>query len=157
MDDAVEAPAGCDGGPVTTPELASVPVRSALALTRRWVALLAPPVFGSRSLWLTWLDTSGLMLPLVIPIDDLPLEPEEFVLRGVLQMHETIGEQRDVTHLALALTRPGDAIPTADDEAWAASLRDGLDDPLDATWSLHLAAGGRVEPLVDAPPLFWRR
>jgi hypothetical protein len=72
-------------------------------------------------------------------------------------MHETIAEQRDVAHLALALCRPGEAIATEDDEAWAAFLRDGLDDQIDETWSLHLAAGGRVEPLVDAPPFFWRR
>jgi hypothetical protein len=142
---------------VTTPELASVPVRSSLALTRRWVTLLAPPVFGARSLWLTWLDTSGLMLPLVIPIDDVPLVPEGYALRGLRQMHETIAEQRDVAHLALALCRPGEAIVTEDDEAWAAFLRDGLEDQIDETWSLHLAAGGRVEPLVDAPPFFWRR
>ena len=44
----LEAGSGCHGGPVTTPELASVPVRSSLALTRRWVTLLAPPVFGAR-------------------------------------------------------------------------------------------------------------
>jgi hypothetical protein len=141
----------CHGGPVTTPELASVPVRSSLALTRRWVALLAPPVFGARSLWLTWLGTSGLMLPLVIPIDDVPPVPEEFALRGLLQMHETIAEQRDVTHLALALCRPGEANPSEDDEAWAQFLRDGLDDQIDETWSLHLAAGGSVRPMVDLP------
>jgi len=147
----------CHGDPVTTPELASVPVRSSIALTRRWLTLLAPPVFGARSLWLTWLDTSGLMLPLVIPIDDVPSLPEEFALRGLRQMHDTIAEQRDVAHMALALCRPGDANPTMDDDEWAQFLRDGLDDSIDATWSLHLAAGGRVEPLVEPPPFFWRR
>jgi hypothetical protein len=114
-------------------------------------------VFGARSLWLTWLDTSGLMLPLVIPIDDVPPLPEEFALRGLLQMHETVAEQRDIAHVALALCRPGEAVPTEDDEAWAAFLHDGLDDSIDETWSLHLAAGGRVEPLVEPPPFFWRR
>ncbi len=142
---------------MTTPELASVPVRSSLALTRRWVSLLAPPVFGARSLWLTWLDTSGLMLPLVIPIDDVPPVPEPFALRGLLQMHETIAEQRDVAHLAMALCRPGEAAATDDDEEWAEFLREGLDDQIEETSSLHLAAGGRVEPLIDAPLFFWRR
>ena len=142
---------------MTKPPLADVPIRSADALTRRWATVPDPPVFGARSLWLTWLDTSGLILPLVIPIDDVPPVPEEFALRGLLQMHETIAEQRDVAHLALALCRPGEAIATEDDETWAAFLRDGLDDSIDETWSLHLAAGGRVEPLVEPPPLFWTR
>jgi hypothetical protein len=137
--------------PVTTPELARVPVRSALALTRRWVALLAPPIFTARSLWLTWLDDSGLMLPLVIPIDDVPLTPDGYVLRGVLQMHDAVTAQRGVAHLALALCRPGDAVLTEDDDEWAEALRDELDEGIDETWSLHLAAGGAVVPVVDYP------
>ena len=136
---------------MTTPELARVPVRSPLALTRRWVALLAPPIFGARSLWLTWLDDSGLMLPLVIPIDAVPLMPDGSVLRGVLQMHEAVTAQRGVAHLALALCRPGEAVLTEDDDEWAEALRDELDEAIDETWSLHLAAGGAVVPVVDYP------
>ena len=135
--------------PVTTPELARIPVRSPLALTRRWVALLAPPVFTARSLWLTWLDGSGLMLPLVIPIDDVPLIPDSHVLRGVLEMHDALIAQREVAHLALALCRPGEAVLTEDDDEWAEALRDELDAGIDETWSLHLAAGGAVVPVVD--------
>jgi hypothetical protein len=142
---------GCHGVPVTTPELARVPVRSALALTRRWVALLAPPIFTARSLWLTWLDDSGLMLPLVIPIDDVPETPDSYVLRGVLQMHEAVTAQRGVAHLALALCRPGDPVVTEDDDEWLEALREDLDEQIDETWSLHLAAGGAVVPVVDYP------
>ena len=136
---------------MTTPELARVPVRSPLALTRRWVALLAPPIFSARSLWLTWLDDSGLMLPLVIPIDDVPLGPDDWVLRGILQMHDTVIAQRGVAHLALALCRPGEAVLTEDDDEWVEALREELDDAIDETWSLHLAAGGAVVPVVDYP------
>ena len=142
---------------MTAPDLAHVPVRSPLALTRRWVALLAPPVFGSRTLWLTWLDTSGCMLPLVVPVHDVPPAPDAAVLRGVLQMHDTVIEQREVAHLALALARPGEAVPTDGDDAWARALRDEVGDVIDETWSLHLAAGGRVEPLIEAPAFFWRQ
>jgi hypothetical protein len=45
--------------------------------------------------------------------------------------------------------------PTEDDEVWARTLRDELDGLIDETWSLHLAAGGRVEPLIEAPAFFW--
>ena len=39
---------------------------------------------------------------------------------------------------------------TDDDDEWVEALRDLLDDgQIDGTWSLHLAAGGRVVPLVN--------
>ena len=108
-------------------------------------------MFGARSLWLTWLDDHGLMLPLVIPIDDVPLTPDSYVLRGILQMHETVIAQRGVAHLAMALCRPGQAVLTEDDDEWVEALRADLDDGIDETWSLHLAAGGAVVSVVDLP------
>ena len=136
---------------MTTPPLADVRIRSNEELTAHWTALLDPPTFGARSLWLTWLDDQGLMLPLVIPIDDVPLIPDDYVLRGVLQMHDTVIAQRGVAHLALALCRPGDPVLTEDDDEWVEALRADLDDGIDETWSLHLAAGGAVVSVVDYP------
>jgi hypothetical protein len=56
-------------------------------------------------------------------------------------------------HLALALCRPGPAETTEDDDEWVEALHLGLDDQIDGTWSLHVAAGGQVSPLVE--PLRW--
>ena len=140
---------------MTTIPLPEVPLRSALALTRRWVALLSTTVFGARSLWLAWVGTDGCMLPLVVPIDDLPDVPDAAVLDGLLQLHDTVVEARlgDGGHFALALCRPGQPDITEADEEWAEALRLRLDDEYDGTWSLHVAAGGRVTPLVE--PLEW--
>ena len=69
----------------TTPPLADVPVRSADDLARRWTALLNPPVFGTRSLWLCWFGTDGRMLPAVVPVDDLPPVPEPALMMGLRQ------------------------------------------------------------------------
>ena len=44
---------------MTKPPLADVPIRSADELTSRWAALLDPPMFGARSLWLMWLGATG--------------------------------------------------------------------------------------------------
>ncbi|MGY1709196.1 hypothetical protein ACI8AC_06750 [Geodermatophilus sp. SYSU D00758] len=141
---------------MSMPALTSVPVRSGLALTRRWVALLSPPVFGARSLWLTWFGTDDRQLPVVVPVDDLPERPEPPLLTGLLDLHTgvTADSPGGPCLLAMALCRPGDPAPTADDERWAAALREVLDGAV--PWSLHLAAGGRVRPLVEAahlPPL----
>ncbi|SET20563.1 hypothetical protein [Geodermatophilus poikilotrophus] len=139
---------------MTTPPLAQVPVRSAAELTRRWAALLDPPVFAARSLWLLWLTGDGRSLPLVVPVDDLPAVPDRLMLRGLADFHETLTEDLDVTHLAMALCRPGRAVVTAADEEWATGLHTVLDDAIGSSWSLHLAAGGRVVPVVERPT--WR-
>src|SRR5215212_826037 len=136
---------------MTKPPLADVPITSAGELTCHWTTLLDPPVFGARSLWLMWLDASGRMLPVVIPIDDVPVIPETGLLMGLRQLHDGVTEEHldGEGHLAMALTRPGRPVITADDDEWAEALRDLLDDgQIDGTWSLHLAAAGAVVPLV---------
>ncbi len=143
---------------VTIPSLTDAPICSALALTRRWVDVLQPPVFGGRSLWLTWLGADGHHAPIVVPIDDLPGRPDRGRLANLLDVHRQVADHlADAeAHLALALCRPGEPTATDDDAAWASALHELLDDALDGTWSLHLAAGGRVEPLVEAPSFFAR-
>ncbi|WP_448609498.1 hypothetical protein [Geodermatophilus sp. URMC 60] len=136
---------------MTTPPLAEVPVRSAAELTQRWADLLDPPVFATRSLWLMWLTADGRSLPVVVPIEDLPAAPDPLTLRGLVDVHETLTEGLDVPHLAMVLCRPGHAVITADDDEWAEGLWLLLDDVVEGGWSLHLAAGGRVVPVVGPP------
>jgi hypothetical protein len=126
-----------------SPDLTEIPVRTPKQLTRRWTDLLEPPVFGARSLWLAWLD-------------DVPPVPDRPMLDGLLHLHAAVVEQRlgEGGHLALALCRPGTARPTAGDERWADALRSLLTARIAESWSLHLAAGGEVTPLVDPP--WWR-
>ncbi len=142
------------GGMTTTPPLASVPIRSAQDLTDRWTMLLNPPVFGARSLWLCWIGTDGRMLPVVFPIEDLPELPDPALLMGLREVHDGVTEAHldGEGHLAMALCRPGRPEITADDDEWAEEFRAMFDDgQIDGTWSLHLAAGGTVVPLVDLP------
>lgn len=139
---------------MTTPSLAAVPIRTADELTRRWKQLLDPPVFGRRSLWLMWLDDDGLMLPVVVPVDDVPPVPDGGMLWGLRQLHDGVVEQQLTGdgHLAMALCRPGHAAITEDDGEWAEALDELLGDgQIDGTWSLHLAAGGTVAPVAGSP------
>jgi hypothetical protein len=136
---------------MTKPPLADVPIRSADDLTHRWELLLDPPEFSARSLWLAWLD-DGLMLPVVIPVDDVPARPDGPLLANLASVCESIAESHvaGACHLAMALCRPGRPTVTRDDDAWAEGLRGALE-ASSATWSLHLAAGGTVQPVVDLP------
>ena len=107
----------------TTPPLADVPIRSADELTQRWAELLEPPIFGARSLWLRQVHDG---------VTDAHLDGEG--------------------HLAMALCRPGRSEITVSDDEWAEEFRAMFDDgQIDGTWSLHLAAGGTVVPLVNPP------
>ena len=135
----------------TTPPLPSVPIRSAEELTDRWTGLLAPLVFDRRSLWLSWIGDAGLMLPVVIPIDDLPALPDPTLLMGIRQVDDSIVESQldGEGHLAMALCRRGRPEITAGDDEWAEEFRSMFDDgQIDGSWSLHLAAGGTVVPVV---------
>jgi hypothetical protein len=137
---------------MTKPPLADVPVRTAADLTRRWMTMLDPPVFGARSLWLAWFDGAGRMLPVVVPVDDIPAVPDPGMLSGLLQLHDAVTAEHlaGQGHLAMALCRPGRPAITADDDEWAEALRDLLDDgQIDGSWTLHLAAAGAVLPIVE--------
>jgi hypothetical protein len=145
---------------MTKPALAEVPIRSADDLNRRWTALLDPPVFGARSLWLSWFGADGRMLPVIMPVEDMPRVPHGALLAGLRQAHDAIvGEHLGGEgHLAMALCRPGRPEITGDDDVWAEELRAVLDDDqIEGSWSLHLAAAGRVVPLVAAPEWVWTR
>lgn len=139
---------------MTTTPLPEAPVRSTIELTARWSALLEPPVFGARSLWCAWLGAEGRMLPLLMPIDELPGTPGPDTGAGVLRLHEAVVEMTGLErpHLALALCRPGEPAVTADDVAWAEALRTAVGERIDGSWSLHLAAAGTVVPMVPPPP-----
>jgi hypothetical protein len=141
----------------TTPALADVPVRSAFGLTRRWIALLQPLAFDARSLWLAWFDAEGRQSPVLMPVDRLPVTPEAAMFDGLRMLNETVVQAqlgRD-GHLAMALCRPGEAVVSDSDDEWVDALSEVFDGLVGQTWSLHLAAGGRVEPLVEAPDSAW--
>jgi hypothetical protein len=142
---------------MTTPALAEVPVRSALALTRRWIALLQPPTFGARSLWLAWFDAEGRQSPVLVPVDDLPVTPDPSMFEGLRLLNETVvsAQLGEDGHLAMALCRPGEAVVSESDDEWVDTLGEVFDGLVGQTWSLHLGAGGRVEPLVAAPESAW--
>jgi hypothetical protein len=144
---------------MTKPPLADVPIRSADELTRRWATVLDPPIFGARSLWLTWIGNDGLMLPVVVPVDDVPHRFDGRLTSGLLHLNDAVTEEHlaGAGHLAMALCRPGGAEATDDDIEWAEGLRLDFEDQIDGTWSLHLAAGGGVSSLVTPPAWIWPR
>src|SRR3712207_57445 len=142
---------------MTTPQLADVPVRSALSLTRRWAALLQPLTFPGRSLWLAWFDADGKQSPVLVPVDSLPVSPDPAMFEALRVLNETVvsAQLGDGSHLAMALCRPGEAAVSDSDDEWVDALSEIFDGLVGQTWSLHLAAGGRVETLIEPPDSAW--
>jgi hypothetical protein len=133
--------------------LVAEPVATARELHERWGEVLEPPVFAARSLWLMWLDADGRGLPLIVPIDELPRRFDAVAARGLVQLATTIRDEQTAGggHVALALCRPGHATVTSSDREWADGLGRAAADGDLGSWSLHLAAGGTVVPVVEPP------
>ena len=142
---------------MTTPASTDFPVRSPLALSRRWTSLLQPLAFEARSLWLAWFDAEGRQSPVLVPIDDLPATPDPSMFEGLRLLNETVvsAQLGDGSHLAMALCRPGEAVVSDSDDEWVDALGEVFDGLVGQTWSLHLAAGGRIEELVGPPDSAW--
>jgi len=141
---------------MTTPHLADVPVTTQRELRRRWAAVLEPPVFAARSMWIMWLRADGSTLPTLVPIDELPREPDARTTTGLVDLAGTVADEHTdgIGHVAFALCRSGQPTCSGNDQAWADGLQRAAGEAGLSSWSLHLAAGGAVLPLV-APP--WPR
>ncbi|CCH89556.1 conserved protein of unknown function [Modestobacter italicus] len=135
---------------MTTLPHPSIPVTSDAELTERWRTLLHLDGSPSqRRLFLAWLRTDGTMVPLLIPVEELPVEPDRVAIGNVHELHSVVAESEGLhpadLHLAMCLERPGPA--TADDDAWCAAIesivrgRDGID------CSLHVG-DGRIAHLL---------
>lgn len=131
----------------------TVPVTSDVELTERWRALLqldGPP--SRRTLFLAWLRRDGSMVPLLLPIEDVPLEPDRAVLGNLVSVHVTVAESEGVEpgelHLALLLERHGPAGLSPDDHAWCSAVEALLGDRAGLDCSMHVGNGRTAVPVL---------
>ncbi|SEM99814.1 hypothetical protein E3O25_01710 [Cryobacterium sp. TMT1-3] len=104
-----------DAPPVTTPEQARARVFDLVGHAIR------------RQLWLMLLDAHGRQLPVVIPIDNIPLRPEPGRSRFfAIGINELLAVQAPGGSVILTLERPGSAALTAPDQAWAVELTESF-------------------------------
>lgn len=126
-------------------EIVEQQVRTDADLFRLWQELMGPWGFGTRTLWLLFLSADGYPAKVIVPIEDVPVEPDVAVIRN-LQM--IVAELDLVGSVPLLLSRPGRAAMTAADRRWAAALR--ADTPAEMRrWPMHLATYNRIQ--VFAP------
>ena len=108
---------------------------------------MGPGGFATSSLWMVFLDDDSRLTPVIVPIEDIPAEPDE---QSVGNLAYIIGDLLDdgaAASVALLLSRPGSRAMTEADRRWARALREALDElPM---WPVHLATRGNVQ--VFAP------
>jgi hypothetical protein len=128
-------------------------VRSTAELRNLWRELMGAGGFSMRSLWLVFLDHDNLMLPVIVPIDDLPSEPDRELIESVSTVVDGLDDDR-LRSVAILLTRPGSGVMTAQDRRWAKAVRgpgatgrigSGLQQ-----WPMHLATVNRVQEFGPA-------
>jgi len=132
---------------MTTWPAPDTPIRSAADLLATWQRLMGPGGFGRSTLWLIFLDDDHRMQQVIMPIDDLPVLPDDRFIDNVALMLEQLRDAGEFASAAMLLARPGDAQMTDADRQWARGLRGKL--AAVSPWPVHLATRGRIQ--VFAP------
>ena len=129
-----------------TPEL-ETPVRSDADLLAVWQRLMGPGGFGRRSIWFVFLDEDDRLQRVIMPIDDVPEEPDPPVINNLATIFTELHDDGQFASTAMLLSRPGPGQMTGADRRWARALRAGLGRV--SPWPVHLATTDEVR--VFAP------
>lgn len=122
-------------------------VRSNAELAELWRGLMGPGGFGTSSIWIVFLDDEHRLSPVIVPIDDLPAEPDDQFVGNLAYVVGELLRDGAAASVALLLSRPGPRAMTDADRRWARGLRAAMRElPM---WPVHLATHGHVQ--VFAP------
>jgi hypothetical protein len=114
---------------MTPPHMADTltgPVRTDAEVLSR-VELLIDPIDRVRqSLWLFFLDRDETQLPMVVPVEDVPGDPDPDLVGNLCwTIAEVLRGAEPEGSVIFALTRPGPAEACRTDRIWHERLRDG--------------------------------
>jgi hypothetical protein len=108
---------------------------------------MGPGEFGRSSIWVVFLDADGVVQPVIVPIEDVPPEPDAVVVRNLARVIADAFDDGSGASVALLLSRGGPVGMTDADRRWARALVDGFRGL--TRWPVHLATRDRVQ--VFAP------
>ena len=108
-----------------------------------WCELMGPGGFGRRSLWMIFIKDTGQMSRAIVPIDDIPAEPDVGFTSSLARVLEEI-ILPPIRSAAFLLSRPGPPCMLAGDRRWAQALRGAISPSL-VPWPMHLATLDRVQ------------
>jgi hypothetical protein len=129
------------------PPLPGTVIRTHAELARLWRRLMGSGGFGTATIWLVFFDADSRVQSLIVPIDDIPREPDLRFTRNLATIIADLVDGDAVASVALLVSRPGPRAMCDADRRWARVLREQLGDY--ARWPIHLATHDRVQ--VFAP------
>lgn len=119
-------------------------VRTNAELTRLWEEMMGTGGFARRSIWHIFFHADGQMCPVILPIDDIPLEPDALMLDNLVHVVGEVMRLSDVASLAVLLSRPGEPAMSVDDRRWARAIH-AVFAPKLQLWPIHLATTDRLQ------------
>ena len=134
--------------PPLLPADAWLPLRTQADLHRQWRALMGPLGFSFRRLWLLFLDTDDRPVQHITEIDDIPEEPRDDEVDGLMAICAHLQRGDGIGRVAILLSRPGRGGLREGDRRWgralvAAARRSGV-----RLAPLHLANDEVLVPLT---------
>jgi hypothetical protein len=122
-------------------------VRTAAEMFEMWQGLMGGGGFSVPSLWLVFFDDESRMQPVIVPIDDIPAEPDRPLVRNLVSVVAGLIDGGSAASVAVLLSRPGPSAMTESDRCWARALTAELAGL--TAGPLHLATHDRLQ--VFAP------
>lgn len=101
-----------------------------------------------RTLWFVLLDRERRPLPVIVPIDHVPDEPDALMVSNLGQAWHEISQDEPGLSVVLLLERPGPAAASFDDLAWRVALRAAAAEHDIAVAAFFLATAHGVRPLT---------
>jgi hypothetical protein len=118
-------------------------VRTPAELLAMWQGLMGAGGFSVRSVWLVFFDDQFRMQPVIVPIDDLPAEPDPQLIDNLVGVVRGLVDNEAAATVALLISRDGPTGMTESDRRWARAFRAAFDSAI-APWPLHLATRDQV-------------
>jgi hypothetical protein len=101
------------------------PLRTDTEILDRVGQLIVPESREWRSLVLFFLDRQARTLPVVVPVDDVPEDPEPAVIENLCWiLSQVLDDQEPDGSVVMMLTRPGPPEPEPADMLWRERLGD---------------------------------
>lgn len=102
-----------------------------------------------RQLWICFLDDDLVQLPLVVPVEDVPVRPRAEPLAGLLDAFEEVGRHVGASRLVVVLERPGPGAARTSDAAWTEAVTSGLEGRSLSLHALLVCSDDGVELLLS--------
>ncbi|ADG74774.1 hypothetical protein Cfla_1877 [Cellulomonas flavigena DSM 20109] len=111
------------------PQIPTHPLRDVDDVLEVALSLVGPERAGPPALWIVLLDADGMMLPVVLPLVGVPLQPDAVQVRQVVvAMGDVLAHDAPGGSIAVALVRAAGGDRGAFERAWEHALRVACDD-----------------------------